>query len=386
MPPWSPESEKSGEGKRSEVREALEIVRETAAESASEMAREKEARDREELEGVLESLERESEAPTAPGRYRADLYGDFAAERQAGGRIVLEGDTKKAAEAAAEDFRRDAKTFSNLVAGEKIAAEYETKTGNFRAQTRLAELPDGRKIFMAYDYQGSWIHRGLDGLMKRLNGLPMRKAERGEWKRLHELKSPIPVIEHGDPHMAMMPYVPNANAKDVFAHNAEIGDFGTCDWADGVGLEEKNALAGKIVDAMREFHASKGAWGEAVLSNVIFTEKQEPTLCDFEVVYDEGIPQAEAKARDLKDMCTSVAAALEAAHGQDVGVTVKNLLDRYADPDVIAEAKKLASKKRGVLANLFFGYEQARSGAKDKKQYDAVRAAVAAYEMPEKSA
>ena len=66
--------------------------------------------------------------------------------------------------------------------------------------------------------------------------------------------------------------------------------------------------------------------------------------------------------------------------------TVKNLLDRYADPDVIAEAKKLASKKRGVLANLFFGYEQARSGAKDKKQYDAVRAAVAAYEMPEKSA
>jgi hypothetical protein len=79
----------------------------------------------------------------------------------------------------------------------------------------------------------------------------------------------------------------------------------------------------------------------------------------------------------------SVAAALEAAHGQDVAVTVKNLLDRYADPEVIAEAKRLASTKRGIFANLFFGYEQARSGTKDKKQYDAVRAAIAGYETPE---
>jgi hypothetical protein len=383
MPMWTPETPDAGSEKRDEVAEALEIVRKMSAERAMEMKREAEARDAESVAEARRELEISGEGTQAIGHvtpFREDLYGAFAVERRADGKIALSGEAASAAEKAADEFRRGAKSLNNLVAGEKIAAEYDTRTGNFRAQTRLDTLPDGRKIFMIYDYRGSWVHRTLDGAMKRLNGLPMRKADRGEWKKLHELKTPIPVIENGDPHMAMMPYVPNANAKDVFANNAEIENFGACDWAKDAGLEEKNALSGKIMDEMKRFHDRKGAWGEAVLSNVIFTEKQEPVMCDFEVMYDEDVPSAEAKARDVKDMCTSIGAALEAAHGQDVAVTVKRLLDRYADPEVIAEAKKLASKKRGVLANLFFGYEQARSGAKDKKQYDAVREAIAAYE------
>lgn len=340
-----------------------------------------EKKDRQALAEARAELEREAHPPAGP--YRQDLYGSFADEQRFNGRIVLRGEAAAAVEQAAADFRREAKNLNNIVFGEKIAAGYHTRARNFRAQTRLDTLPGGRRIFMIYDYEGSWIHRTLDGLMKYLNGLPMRKADRGEWKHLHDLKTPIPVIENADPHMAMMPYVPNANGKDVFAHNADITDFGACGWAKDAGLEEKNALSGKIMDEMRDFHRKKGAWGEAVLSNVIFTEKQKPVLCDFEVVYDEGVPFAEAKARDVKDMCVSISSALEAAHGQDPAVTVKNLLDRYRDPEVIGELKKLASKKRDLLKNLFFGYEQARTGAKDKKQYDAIHAAIAAYEMPE---
>lgn len=382
--------ERSG---RSDTEESLEMLRRISIErerekggsaEVSERAQEAEAGDKAAIEGILGSLGREP-AVIPTGRFREDLYGGFASERRVDGRIALAGESAEAAERAADGFRRGAKAMSNLVAGEKIAAEYDTRTGNFRAQTRIDTLPDGRKIFMVYDYQGSWVHRTLDGAMKFLNGLPMRKADRGEWKQLHTLKTPIPVIENDDPHMAMMPYVPNANGKDVFAHNKEIKDFKACNWALSAGIEEKNALSRKIVDAMRDFHERKGAWGEAVLSNVIFTEKQEPVMCDFEVVYDEDVLPAEAKARDLKDMCVSISSALEAAHEQDPAVTVRNLLDRYGDPEVIAELKKLVSKKRGLLQNLFFGYEQARTGAKSKKQYDAVQAAIAAYEAPEQA-
>ena len=340
-----------------------------------------EAKDKQEIDNVLESLEREPDAPTA-GPFRQELYGAFAGEKREGGKIILEGRSAEAAGKAAAEFRNGAKAFSNLVVGEKIAAEYDSPTSNFRAQTRLTTLPDGRKVFMIYDYQGSWAHRTMDGLMKRLNGLPMRKADREEWKKWHEAKTSIPVIENGDPHMAMMPFVPNANGKDVFANNAEIGNFGACGWAKEAGLEEKNALSGKVINEMKRFHDEKGAWGEAVLSNVIFTEQQEPVMCDFEVAYDEDVPLAEAKARDLKDMCISISAALEKAHGQDIGATVTNLLDHYDDPAVINELKKLASKKRGVLKNLFFGYEQARTGAKSKKQYDAISKAIEEYHQP----
>lgn len=341
----------------------------------AERARELEEHDREELALVRTSLNT-SLAPVSTGHFREDLYGAFAADHGQDGRIALRGEAAESAERLVADFHRDAKAFSNLAAGERIAAEYETRTNNFRAQTRLDTLSDGRKVFMIYDYKGSFVHRFLDGMMKRLNGLPMAKVDRKEWKRQQETKTAIPVIENADPHMAMMPYVPNANGKDVFANNAEIESFGTCAWAKESDLEEKNALSGRIMDEMKRFHDVHGGWGEAVLSNVIFTEDKNPVLCDFEVAYGKKVSLAEAKARDVKDMCMSVAAALEAAHGQDNAATVKTLLDRYADPEVLAELKRLASKKRGVLGTIFFGYEQARTGTKSKKQYDAILKAI----------
>ncbi len=371
------------ERQEAEPARAFEAGTENQAEISLERRQQIEGEDYASIEVIREDIAANRTAPISSSRFRDDLYGTFASERGAGGKIQLQGEAAAAAEKMGVDFHRSAKAFSNVVAGEKIAAEYDTRTNNFRAQTRIAALPDGRKAFMVYDYGGSWLHRTMDGAMKRMNGLPMRKAGRGEWKKLHEAKTSIPVIENSDPHMAMMPYVPNANGKDVFANNGEIKDFGSCQWAKEAGLEEKNILSRKIVDEMKRFHDEKGAWGEAVLSNVIFTERQEPVMCDFEVVYNKKISPAEAKARDLKDMCISIGAALEGAHGQDVGETVRIVLDRYNDPEVIAEIKKLASRKRGFFKNLVFGYEQARTGAKSKKQYDAVHAAIIAYESPE---
>lgn len=386
---WSPEARKSGEEKRIEVQEALDIVRETAAESAAEKRLEAETKDREELEGVLESLERESDVPqpASSASYRPDLYGAFAGERREDGKIELAGAAAEAAEKAATEFRRGAKYMTNTITGEKIAAEYDIRTRNFSTQTRIQELPDGRKVFMVYDHRGSWLHRGLDGLMKRLNGLRMRKVSRAEWKAQFESKSTIPVIENDDPDTVMMPFQPNVNAHDVFAKNGEIEDFGAQGWAKEADLEEKLDMAGTLAEEARRIHGTGTAWGELILPNVIFSAEKKPIVCDPEVRYDEDVPLAEAKARDLKDMCLSVAAALEHAHGvTDYGRAVGAILGRYDDAEVIGELKRLASTKRGFLQNLVFGYEQVRTGTKSKKQYDAILAAIAAYEAPEESA
>ena len=383
---WSPEAEKAEEESRSEVQEVLDTVRETAAESAAEKRRETETKDREELESVLESLEREADLPqpASSGSFRTDLYGAFAGERRADGKIELAGAAAEAAEKAATEFRRGAKYMTNTIAGEKIAAEYDIRTRNFSTQTRIQELPDGRKVFMVYDHRGSWLHRGLDGLMKRLNGLRMRKVSRAEWKTQFESKSTIPVIENDDPDTVMMPFQPNVNAHDLFAKNGEIEDFGAQGWAKDAGLDDKLAMAGALADEAKRIHGTGTAWGELILPNVIFNAEKKPIVCDPEVRYDDDMPLAEAKARDLKDMCLSVAAALEHAHGvTDYGRAVGAILDRYDDPEVLGELKKLASQKRGFLKNLVFGYEQVRTGTKNKKQYDAILAAISAYETPE---
>jgi len=383
----TPEAPKSGHEKRDEVQEELEIVRRMSSERAMEMKREAEDRDAEavaEARQELESSDTGIQAPGQAGPHRTDLYGEFGAERRADGKIELAGEAKEAAERTATEFRRGAKYMTNTITGEKIAAEYDIQTRNFSTQTRIQELPDGRKVFMVYDHRGSWLHRGFDGLAKRLNGLKMRKVSRAEWKAQFESKSTIPVIENDDPDMVMMPFQPNVNAHDVFAKNGEIEDFGENSWAKGVGLEEKLGMAEALVDETKRIHDTGTAWGELILPNVIFSSEKKPIVCDPEVRYDEDVPLAEAKARDLKDLCLSVAAALEHAHGEkDYGRTVGTILERYEDPEVLGELKKLASQKRGFLKNLVFGYEQVRTGTKSKKQYDAILATIAAYETPE---
>lgn len=401
--------EKPPANESNEVKESLEIVHEMINEridqdrekELNKKAEAAESRDKESIEkmrGVIEDSREEIVAKETS--YREDLYGAFASEDREDGKIILKPDAASALQEAANGFRGRAKKLSNIAVGERIAADYETRTNNFRSQTDLVELPDGRKAYLLYDYPGSWLHRGLDSLMKKLNKIPMGKVGRGKMKERHARMSPIPQIENGDPYMVAMPAIPNANAKDVFAHSRtiqkkegeseeahqkrQIGDFNACDdWAGEAGVEEKLELADKIVDEMRRFHASeegRRGWGEATLSNIIFTEDQAPVMCDFEIKYKDAVSDIEAQARDLKDMCMSVAAALNEAHQQDVTEVVHRMLRQYRNTEVVEELKRVAAKRRGILQNIAFGYEQARTGVSGKKQYDEIRQAITAFE------
>jgi len=326
----------------------------------------------------IASSEEIQSAPTNPN-LRADLYGEFESEKGADGVIRLSGEAKASAETLAAKFRKEAKFMTNTVTGEPIAAEYDIRTNNFSTQTRIAELEDGRKVFAVYDHKGSAVHRFLDGLMKKLSGLRMAKVSRAEWKRAFEEKSTIPTIENDDPDTVLMPFIPNVNGSDLFERNREIKDFGVCHWATGAGAEEKLSLAEELVDEAKRRHDVGTPWGELILPNVIYSEDKKPIICDPEVRYDPGVTLEEAKARDLKDLCVSVAGALERAHGADVGKTVARLLSRYGDRDTVIALQELAGKKRGLVANLTFGYEQARTGVSGKKQYDKILAAIREY-------
>jgi len=309
------------------------------------------------------------------------LYGDFASNKAQSGGIVLSPEIRRAVESSATIFRAEAKFMTNTITGEQIAAEYDIRTRNFSTQTRIAELPDGRKVFIVYDHKGSSVHRVLDRFMKWASGLRMKKVSRKEWKKQFEGKSTIPVIENTDADTIVMPFIPNVNGFDLFAQNGEIENFGVCEWAKEAGLEEKLQLAEAIVDEVARVHASGTAWGELILPNIIFSKEKRPIICDPEVRYNDDVSLPEAKARDLRDLLVSVSGALSRAHDlQDPTSVVKKILDRYPDSTVIVELQKLAAKERTFLQNLTFGYEQVRSGTPSKAAYDQVLKVVREYQ------
>jgi hypothetical protein len=316
------------------------------------------------------------------GNRRPDLMGDFSdSDVVDGGFIQSDKKTKRAIEKSAAGFRKRAKYMTNTVIGEPIAAEYDIKTRNFSTQTSIEELADGRKLFLVYNHEGSWLHRGLDTAMKWASGLRMRKATRAEWKTWFEEKSTIPLIQNADKDTVAMPFVPNVNAQDVFARNHEIENFGEAEWAKEATLDDKLELAHSIIDETKRVHETGTAWGELILPNVIFTHDKKAVICDPEVRFDDDVSLPEAKARDLKDLCLSVSGAL--AHGEgaeDPAPIVTSLLDRYGDRETIIELINVANQKRTLLQHLTFGYELVRSGAKGKEHYNAVLEAIRNYD------
>ena len=304
--------------------------------------------------------------------YRVDTFGEFEHEADEKGRIVLGPEQAKAVGQRAASFRREAKYMTNTVTGEPIAVEYKGRTNNFSTQTRITELPDGRKVFMIYDHKGSSFHRFLDGTMKRMSGLRMQKVPREDWKSQFESKSNIPIIPNEDPDTVLLPFLPNVNGNDLFAHNGDIKDFGECAWANDAGVDEKLELALSLVDETQRIHDQGKAWGELIMPNVIFTKDKKPVICDPEIRYDEDMPVEEAKARDLRDLVLSVCATLAKAHQTDPEQVVGPLLDRYKDGRVIDELKTLLKEKRSLLMKLTMGYELVRTGHPNAKAYDRV--------------
>lgn len=265
-----------------------------------------------------------------------------------------------------------------LAKGNKTATEYDSRVANYSTVTNIVALSDGRKLFVVYNYPTSWVHRSLDGLMKRLTGCRMKKADSAKWKEKFESKSRIPTIDCEDENTVVMPFLPNINLYDLFANKDSIQDFGECEFAREVDVEKLLDIVDKIVAEVKNIHRQDVAWGELILPNIIIDKDEEVHICDPETSYDSDVPINEQKARDLSDLIISIAASLH-KYGVDYELSASRVLDGYKDKEVIKELQSLVMKKPGLLQKLFFGYTKARLGLKDKAQWQDIKDAIAKY-------
>ena len=239
-----------------------------------------------------------------------------------------------------------------ILKGNETATEYDSKVANFSTQTKIVELPSGRKLFLIENYNGSAVHRGLDSLMKRLTGCKMRKAKSSEWKSRFESKSQIPVIPNEADNTIVLDYIPNVNLYDLFANRDRVSDWGECDFAGDMDAEKLLEITDKIVDKVKEIHNKGIAWGELILPNMIIDKDQNIHICDPEVSYDEDVSLTEQKARDLVDLIISISATMKQKNGVDYPDAVQRIIDRYGDVEVLSELSKLASKKPSFINKL----------------------------------
>jgi len=260
-----------------------------------------------------------------------------------------------------------------ILKGNETATEYDSKVANFSTQTKIVELPSGRKLFLIENYNGSAVHRGLDSLMKRLTGCKMRKAKSSEWKSRFESKSQIPVIPNEADNTIVLDYIPNVNLYDLFANRDRVSDWGECDFAGDMDAEKLLEITDKIVDKVKEIHNKGIAWGELILPNMIIDKDQNIHICDPEVSYDEDVSLTEQKARDLVDLIISISATMKQKNGVDYPDAVQRIIDRYGDVEVLSELSKLASKKPSFINKLFFGYTKERLGVKDYDEHEEIR-------------
>lgn len=240
--------------------------------------------------------------------------------------------------------------------GSLTATEYGSKARNFSTRTKIIELEDGKKVFAVYNYPLSSVHRFLDGMFKHLAGDRMGKAASGDWKKTFEARSNVPTIECEDPRVVMMPYLPNINAHDLFANNHKIKDFGECSWAEGTTTEDKLEFGDQIIQELERVHKTGKCWGETILPNIIITAEKQVVIVDPETQYDKDVPEAEQKARDLRDIIMSICGALHKSEPKDVGnyqAVVKRLMGQYSDKSVLQETKKLAAQKPTFIQSIF---------------------------------
>lgn len=275
-----------------------------------------------------------------------------------------------------------------LATGGRIDAEYDCQVNNFSTQTKVVTLASGRKLFAVFNYPTSWVHRKLDTLMKTMTGAKMGKAKSQDWKETFESRSQIPTITNEDPNLVVMDYLPNVNLYDLFvnqfAKNKDgspmIKNFGECQFADGMNMEELLGVLEKVVEKVKQMHEKGVQWGEVILPNIIIDKDEEVHICDPETEYDEKVPVAERQARDIYVLIMSSAAAMKKSKNVDYSAVVKNVLDKYQlDEETKAELKNLAEKKMGLGQKVFFGYTKANYGLKDKAEYAEIRQAMSQY-------
>lgn len=270
--------------------------------------------------------------------------------------------------------------FPSYMKGHKTATEYDSKAVNFSTRTAILTTDDGRRVFAVYDYRTSFIHRAIDRFSRRLEGAKMGKVKMKDWKQTYESRSNIPVIENPDNDIILMPYIPNANAKDVLANNKEVGNFGPVPWAKDLDLEGKIQLGEKIVDALAEIHSKRRSHAETILPNMIITPQGQPILVDPENLYYPGVELPEQKGRDLRDVVYSISGALAKSEGvTDFGSITNRLLARYPDQGIVEETQRVAAQKPGFIQRQFIKFGETMRLGIGYKDHGKVTQAILAY-------
>lgn len=259
--------------------------------------------------------------------------------------------------------------------GNKTATEYDSTAENFSTITRIITLPDGRKLFAIYNYPNSWIHRAMDTFMKKMTNCPMHKASSSDWKQQFERKSNMQTIINEDPNLVLLPYIPNLNLFDLFAHHDQIKDFGQCDFAREMEPDDYLEIISQVTAKMNELHQKDIAWGEFILNNMIIDKDKNVHICDPEIEFDEAASLSEQKAQDLQDLLFNVGAR-SSDIGLDMETIISKILTGYTDQQVKAVLLKQLSKDQHFLEKIFFGYTKARLSLADSAQHAEIRAKI----------
>jgi len=305
---------------------------------------------------------------------RKENLGDFQSAEIVNGQIALSGRDTRLAIAEAVKFGKQVEDSKVAISkGYKVAAAYDAQVQGWTTQSKIITLPDGKRLFVLYNYPaGSW-RRLADRFMEFLSGDKMRKPKPKDWKATVESRSNIPTIKDMPDNVVVMPFVESINAYDIFAHKKDIKDFGSFDWAKDISIEDRLKLLEPMAAELARVHKTGRTWGEAILPNFILTKDKKPILIDPETVYEQ-IPIPEQQATDLRNLITSACGSLARGEGYgDFKVVIKSILDGYKDKPVLDALKKLCSESVSLWKSLFFNlFTRHRVGATDLEEFETV--------------
>jgi len=250
-----------------------------------------------------------------------------------------------------------------LLHGNMTAVEYDGKIGNFSTWTSIQTLQSGRKVFVIYNYPLSIIHRFLDNMMKGMTNTKVKKSASGHWAETFIERSNIPVLWSDHKRLVVLPYIPNINLYDLFANNHEIADWGECQWAKEITVEQKLEIIREIIEELKKIHKAGKTWGETILPNMIRSQEGKVIICDPETQYDAHVSLTEQKARDLKDIIMSICGSLaKSEHFDDFGKIIEIVENAYGDPEVFHYLRTQLTVPMTMSEKVFYAYTGARLG------------------------
>jgi len=307
-----------------------------------------------EIDGKLEKIRNQIKG----GQEKDPAFGDFDDVAAGGNTIVLNRTNKQFLDHEIHRFIDSVKNDPVAVnKGYKVAASYDSQVQGWTTQSRIFNLPNGKRVFVLVNFPASRWRRMADRFMETISGDEMRKPKNDDWKEIVESRSTVPTIEGFPSNVVVMPFIESINAYDIFAHQKSIKNFGDFGWAKGLKVDGKLDLLDPMVGELKATHLEGKTWGEAILPNFVFTKDKKAVLVDPETTY-ENLTQAQERATDLRNLITSVCGALKRGDGfSDFGSISKKVLSSYGDFDILSSLRDLCvnglSLRKELVFNLF---------------------------------